>query len=111
MPNAILHTATRVLRRITVIEPPPLGADEMAQVVSDGFTPQHRFTVLLANGTQRAATAQEALGSGVDEDAVLADRRQKLLDLRNRAIAMRDDATVATSVKQFAAALLAYLRP
>lgn len=110
MPNAVLHSATRVIRRVTVHDPPPMGPDETSQAVPDGFRQEFRFSVLNANNTQREATPQEAFDSGMDEDAVLADRQQRLATLRTRAQAMRDDAAVPTSVKQFAAALLAFLR-
>lgn len=85
MPYAIIHTATRVIRRITTDDPPPVAADETAVVVPDGTDIGRRdngdgtFTYKKLDGRNALvdATAQEALDAEVDEPAVRTRERQQ----------------------------------
>lgn len=107
---AICHAATRVVRRLTVDDPPPVASDEVAIAVSsrtdigrqdngDGTFTYWRVTEA---GALEPATARQAVDAGVDERAAALEQRQALdaeLD------ALLADATVPQSVKDVLARL------
>lgn len=62
---AILHAATRVIRRLTTDDPPPMATGEVAMVYVGGF-PTPSYWKLLADGALQQASVQEISDAGVD---------------------------------------------
>lgn len=73
MQYAIYHTATRVVRRLTVDSSPPMLPDEGIIEVSDAwsFAPNGRgWYKVGADGRRLNATAQERDDAGLDDEAI-----------------------------------------
>ena len=112
MAFAIIHTATRVIKVFTVDVDYVLSSDESSISITEPETlptSATGFYKLDATNQVVAATINEANQAGVNEIFEAQQARNRLLALRDAAIAMRDDATVPTSSSDFARKLVQYL--
>jgi hypothetical protein len=100
MPQAaIIHTATRVIRRLTTDASPSIASDETAVVLSAPIDLAGGFWKLDGANAKVAATAAEAQASGVDEAFVNATRAAKIAALTTALQAAVDDALIAGKLK------------
>ncbi len=76
--TAVLHTETRVVRRLTTDFPALIAPDETAvDVTGLDINLSGGFTVLELDNSLRPASPEEALESGVDEAAAGARRKTR----------------------------------
>ena len=79
---AIVHTATRVVRRLTRTSPPPLASDESAIVVPDDFDLAGGPWKLDLAGQKQLPTSAEIDVAGIDEDHLHARQLQRVAATR-----------------------------
>lgn len=107
MPNyAILHTASRVIRRLTSDDPPTVAADETAVTVAGGFDLAGGPWKLDAGGSKVAPTQAEIDAADVDPVRTTALQRQFLLNYLaslDGIIAAGTQAEMAAALKDWAA--------
>ena len=101
MPDAILHTATRVIRRLTTEPTHSVTAEESKQVVPGDFDLAGGPWVLNVNGSRRPATVAE------QAEAFSTPARQVILDLRDALQSIEGEAQLPAKVRAFATRLLA----
>lgn len=96
MQYAIIHTATRVIWRLSSKDPPVVGDGETAVVVSDrfGLAPEGEtiYWKLDPGNNKVPASPEEIIQSGIDP-AISAARRAELLARHKTAIAAAADDT------------------
>ena len=112
MAFAIIHTATRVIKVFTVDANRVLASDESSVAITEPATlptSASGFYKLDATNNVVAATINEANEAGVNEVFNEQQAKNRLLALRDAAIAMRDDATVPVTSSDFARKLVQYL--
>jgi len=83
--KAIIHTTTRVVRRLTTDDPPPIMGDETAIVVpSADLAPvgATRWWKLDVSNNIVPATQAEADAAGMDEEAANARKKAALIALK-----------------------------
>ena len=102
--TAILHTATRVIRRVTSDPSPTLAADETAVVLAVPIDLSGALWKLDAGGNKISATVAECRVAGIDdayERSRRGQKRQALIDALDIVIG---DLTATPALKAFAQA-------
>lgn len=107
--KAIIHTATRVVRRVTTDAAPALAADESVVEVST-LNLSGGFWKLDAQGVRVAATPADIDAAAVDDALEAQKVRALALALRDAAVAMRDDASLPATVRAFARDYVRFMR-
>jgi hypothetical protein len=108
--KAIIHTATRVIRRLTIDDAPAVGPDETAVALAAPIDLAGGPWKLDGSDQKAPATAQEFRDAGLDE----AFNRQQRMARRAEVLAaladVKDDALIALKVRRVLAALHDLLR-
>lgn len=110
--TAIIHTATRVIRRLTTEVAPTLAADESAVTPAEMVDLATNGGLLKLDGAGHpvACTLAELRQAGLDESQAAATRVQLRADLIASCDTLLADATIANPrIKQFVTAVKALL--
>lgn len=106
--TAIIHTTTRVIRRLTIDPSPVLAADETAIALATDIDLSGGFWKLDAQNDKVAATSDDVSQAGVDDAVVYQQQIGKLLALRDAALAVVNDTSITNeNIKAFATHFLA----
>lgn len=101
-PYAVLHSATRVIRRVTIDPMHAVAADE---VLESTITPVNLtggpWVLVAENGIVRPATPQEIDDADADERAVAVRRAAILAEYLAASDDLRDDPAVPAKYRNF----------
>src|SRR3989344_7334718 len=99
--KAIIHKATRVIRRLTTLDPPEIAADEEAVVMAHDIDLAGGFWKLDARNRKVTATSQEINNADVDENRVTVKQQAKTDELFAAIDAVLTDTRVSAKVRRF----------
>ena len=113
MPFAIIHTTSRVIRRLTTDDPPPIAADEKAFLVPDKFdvggSLSGWWVLDIDNVSKRAALQAEIDAADVDEARIALKQLLKRTELLKAITNIESASSLPLLVRTFATRLREFL--
>jgi hypothetical protein len=101
MPYVVLHTATRVARRVTIDPLHAIEADETLESVAEPLNLAGGPWVVEVGGVVRLATPQEIDDADADDSIVQARRAAILAEYLAASDDLRDDVSVPAKYRNF----------
>jgi hypothetical protein len=103
--KAIIHTATRVIRRLTTDDAPTIASDETIIDLAENIDLAGGYWKLNNQNKKVSATAQDISDAGVDENIETQKRLQKIQVYKNAIDAIIADNTIPLKIRNFLQAL------